>query len=109
MTKTQATAAVALALLSACGAPSGDGSTRDAAVFSPPEESGLVGVRPYPGARDVCRVIGESAATVDLLDHTELLIGCPATELGAIEDRVAEGAILQTRVGEWWLLSVPQG
>lgn len=70
-----------------------------------PEVSGLVGVRPYPNADDVCQVIGENALTSRHLDHTSILIGCPRYEAGAIADRVAEGAVVLEDIGEWTLLS----
>lgn len=74
-------------------------------TYTPPEVSGLVGVRPYPNAGDVCMVIGESAATVGYLDHTGLLIGCPNHERGAIKDRQTEGATIVGVVDRWTLLS----
>lgn len=76
-------------------------------TYSPPEASGLVGVRAYPGANDVCQVIGENDVTVEYLDHTQLLIGCPSNEQGAISDRQAEGAQILETVGAWTLLTVP--
>ncbi|MBT8474475.1 MAG: hypothetical protein KJO78_03290 [Alphaproteobacteria bacterium] len=110
MTKLPGVAILALGFLAACSMPTPDDATRDtSALYTPPEASGLVGVRPYPGPRDVCQVIGENDLTIDYLDHTELLIGCPAHEIGAIDDRVSEGGVLQTQVGEWMLLSIPQG
>lgn len=75
--------------------------------YSPPEESGLVAVRAFPTQGDVCQVIGESDATVEYLDHTQLLIGCPTNETGAIDDRIAEGAQQLTIVGDWTLLNLP--
>lgn len=38
----------------------------------------------YPAAGAPCRRIGESAATVDFLDHTALLVGCP-TQAAALQ------------------------
>lgn len=81
------------------------GACTPLATYTPPEESGLVGVRPYPYAGDVCMVIGESAASVDYLDHTGLLIGCPNHERGAIKDRQTEGATIVGVVDRWTLLS----
>ena len=31
----------------------------------------------YPAVGAPCRRVGESAATIDFLDHTALLVGCP--------------------------------
>lgn len=75
-----------------------------------PEEFGLVSVGPFPGPEDVCRVIGESERTLDYLDHTFTLVGCPVSETGAISDRLAEGGDLLELVADaWWLISVPTG
>lgn len=76
-------------------------------AYTPPEQSGLVGVRPFPTPESVCMVIGESAATVDFLDHTEKLIGCPSHETGAIGDLIAGGSSRVGQVGSWVLLSEP--
>jgi hypothetical protein len=75
--------------------------------YSPPEASGLIGVRAYPTADDICMVIGENDLTVEFLDDSALLIGCPQHEMGAIADREAEGAERLTQIGDWVLLSVP--
>ncbi|MEL6807671.1 MAG: hypothetical protein AAFO97_07810 [Pseudomonadota bacterium] len=75
--------------------------------YTPPEDSGLIGVRPYPNAGDVCQVIGENALTQDYLDDSATLIGCPTRERGAISDRVSEGALTLETIGDWVLLSVP--
>ncbi|WP_420862394.1 hypothetical protein [Algirhabdus cladophorae] len=85
----------AIALLAAC-------------AYTPPEASGLVGVRPYPAEADVCQVIGENDLTIDYLDHTALLIGCPKHEVGAIADRRAEGGVAVDQIGDWVLFSIPQ-
>lgn len=75
--------------------------------YTPPEESGLIGVRPFPNAGDVCVVIGENDLTNQYLDDSATLIGCPTHEGGAIADRVAQGAIRLDTVGKWVLFSVP--
>lgn len=106
MMKPLGISALAQTLLSACGAPVETGTSRDAA-YSPPEESGLIAVRPFPGPRDVCQVVGENDTTRDFLDDSATLIACPANELGAIEDRVNDGAVMVARANDWWLLSVP--
>lgn len=92
--------AVALAALAACAAPT-------APSYGPPEASGLVAVRPFPGPEDVCQIIGENALTSDYLDDSSTLIGCPRAETGAIADRKAEGAQVLGEAGDWLLLSVP--
>lgn len=75
--------------------------------YGPPEASGLVAVRPFPGPDDVCQIIGENSLTNQYLDDSATLIGCPAAETGAIADRKAAGAIPLDRIGDWLLLSVP--
>ena len=87
----------ALALVTACA------STPD---YSSPEASGLIGVRPYPGPNDVCQVIGENELTNQYLDHTEILVGCPIGESGAIKDRNNEGGTIVDLVGQWVLISI---
>ena len=48
--------------------------------YSPPEDSCLHSVRPYPNTDDVCQIIGENDLTVEHLDDAALLIGCPYHE-----------------------------
>ncbi|MEE9454413.1 MAG: hypothetical protein V3V13_08540 [Paracoccaceae bacterium] len=76
-------------------------------AYTPPEASGLIGVRPYPTQIDVCEVIGESASTSQFLGDSAILIGCPLHETGAIQDRIAEGGRKVATSGSWVLLSVP--
>ncbi len=92
-------AALPLALLTACAMPR----------YTPPEDSGLIAVRPYPGPDGVCQVIGENDLTNQHLDHTATLVGCPINESGAIEDRTAEGGAIVDVVGDWVLISIPTG
>ena len=75
--------------------------------FSPPDASGLIGIRPYPGPEDVCQIIGENARTAQYLDDSALLVGCPLSETGAIADRKAEGGTVVDQAGSWVLLSIP--
>jgi hypothetical protein len=87
-------------LLSACMQPVGS--------YTPPEDSGLVSIRPYPETNDVCQVLGESTATEEYLDHSAILIGCPNNEVGAIRGRQSEGAKIVGRVNSWTLLQTPE-
>jgi len=88
------------AVLAACAQQSGP-------PYTPPEDYGLVSVRPYPTPADVCQVIGESPPVAEYLDDASLLIGCPTHEAGAMEDRRGEGAVPVGLVGRWMLFSVP--
>jgi hypothetical protein len=78
------------------------------ATYSDPAESGLLGVRPYPNAGDVCQVIGENALTSNFLDDAAILVGCPKHERGAIADRLAQGGQIVGHAKHWTLLSIPQ-
>lgn len=55
---------------------------------------------PASGAR--CRRIGESAATIDFLDHTAILVGCPTPA-----DAMQLGGKLVATVDGITLISVP--
>jgi hypothetical protein len=63
----------------------------------------------YPAAGDVCRRLGESAATSEYLDHTATLVGCPGARDSTSAQAIVQG--LQGRVvGETdgvTLISVP--
>ena len=58
----------------------------------------------YPSAGDPCRRLGESAATVDFLDHTAILVGCPSAERAA-----AVGGKVVATVDGVTLVSIPTG
>jgi len=56
----------------------------------------------YPAAGAPCRRVGESAATIDFLDHTALLVGCPTQA-----DAMQLGGKLIGTVDGITLMSVP--
>ncbi|WP_299967189.1 hypothetical protein [uncultured Roseobacter sp.] len=112
MIKPTLTASFLAALLAGCTAVPTSGPAPGAPtprpVYTPPEQSGLIAVRPFPGPRDVCVVIGENDLTRPYLDDSATLIACPAHENGAIADRSEQGAQVLDRAGRWVLLSVPE-
>ena len=99
-------AVVICAVTAVACTPITDPRLETAATYTDPSKSGLVPVRPYPNADDLCQVIGENDVTRDMLDHSSLLIGCPAHEVGAIRNRMAEGAERGAHIGAWILLRV---
>ena len=82
-------------------------STPKEELFEDIEKSGLIGVRPYPTANDVCQVVGENERTVEFLDDSATLIACPSHEAGAIADRQSEGGEIMRLEGNWLLISMP--
>jgi hypothetical protein len=104
--------AVAVALVvSGCqrSAGPGDAAAPSAADATPatattatwPSSLTVVG-EGFPSAGDPCRVIGESAATVDFLDHTAMLAGCLSAE-----DAAKLGGRVVATVDGVTLVSVP--
>jgi len=65
-------------------------------VMWPPSLAPVGDGFPASGAR--CRRIGESAATIDFLDHTAILVGCPtpadALQLGGKQVATVDGITL---------------
>ena len=56
----------------------------------------------YPGSGSPCRRIGESAATVDFLDDSAALVGCPSEE-----EATKLGGTILTAINGVTLVSVP--
>jgi hypothetical protein len=64
----------------------------------------------YPNAGDPCRRVGESAATIDFLDDSAILVGCvgdATTEPAAVI--IAAGGKAVGSVDGVTLISIPQG
>lgn len=64
-------------------------------------------MRGFRGDDDPCRLVGESAATVNYLDHTRWLVGCPAGSAGLAEILEEFGGDEVDRIGGYVLISVP--
>lgn len=93
-----------LVLVTACG---GTDAAGDAAAASPtpfvwPASLTVVGDG-YPGPGAPCRRIGESAATIDFLDDSAALVGCPTAD-----DAAALGGKVLTTIDGVTLVSVPE-
>ena len=74
-------------------------------LYTPPSESGLQALEPFPTSEDVCQVLGENQATQTLFASYPLLIACPRHEEEAIGDRILEGAFVVTQIGAWVVLA----
>lgn len=98
-------AGAAMALLAACNqaAPASDNAaaTETADTFQWPASLKVVGDG-YPGPGAPCRRIGETAATINFLDDSAALVGCPTPE----EAEKLGGKVL-TAIDGVTLVSVP--
>lgn len=63
----------------------------------------------YPSAGDPCRSLGESAETIEYLDHTADLVGCPADLQGLAGFVSDTGAIEVFRQDGYVVYSIPSG
>lgn len=110
--------AASLALFTAaCGGGSSDNAeeaqgnsdnNREQANFIWPEGLNAFGDG-YPEAGDPCRRLGESALTIDYLDHTAVLVGCPGGRASkeAADLIETENAEVVAEVEGVTLLSIP--
>lgn len=64
----------------------------------------------YPAAGDPCRRLGESALTVNYLDDSAILVGCPgaATDAAAAAIAASGGKVVGAAEGVT-MISIPQG
>lgn len=81
--------------------PAADAAPAAAPTATWPASLTVVG-EGFPNAGDPCRVIGESAATADFLDHTATLAGCLSAE-----DAASLGGRVVATVDGVTLVSVP--
>jgi hypothetical protein len=56
----------------------------------------------FPASGAPCRRVGESAATIDFLDHTTILVGCPTQD-----DAIRLGGKVIATVDGITLVSIP--
>lgn len=98
-------------LLAACGGSSDEVSDSEAEVqpdstsvaVSFPESLAPFGDG-YPAAGDPCRRLGESAATIDWLDDSATLVGCPSAQTAS-----SLGGTLVGEVEGITVISIPSG
>lgn len=76
--------------------------------YSPPWQSGLKAIRPYPNPDSVCKEIGYNMVSKDFYDESKLLVGCPKTEQVMINDRVAEGGQVVGYIHQWTMIHMPR-
>jgi hypothetical protein len=92
-----------MVLVAGCGGGAPTASeTPAAAEFAWPASLTVVGDG-YPGPGAPCRRIGESAATIDFLDDSAALVGCPSAEEAA-----RLGGKVLTTIDGVTLVSVPE-
>ncbi len=77
---------------------------QSSAPYTPPEDSGLSPLRPYPTDADVCQIIQPTDVVKSYVQKNSTLIACPNHEIGAIEDRQAEGATVVGQQSAWTIL-----
>ena len=97
---------LALAVLTSCAAVAPP--EPEAAVVLPETSLPVFG-EGYPEPGDACRRVGESAETVEFLDHTRDLIGCPEAWAGRDAYARSVDAEEVLRQDGWVLYSIPLG
>ncbi|MDD9717683.1 hypothetical protein PVW48_13065 [Dinoroseobacter sp. PD6] len=76
---------------------------------SSPGTGALMLLGGYRATDDPCRRVGETAATVDFLDHTADLVGCPEGSAQAATFAAEMGAQPISVIDGYQLFTVPRG
>ena len=66
--------------------------------------SGLRTIAPFPNPDDVCRSVDETSVPAELVKDGKMLIACPKHEMGALGDRIRQGARVVAHAKHWTLL-----
>ena len=69
-------------------------------------DSGLLTIAPFPNRDDVCRSVDETSVPAELVKDGKMLIACPKHEMGALEDRIREGARVVAHAKHWTVLNI---
>ena len=89
-----------VAMTTACSDPTSVGG-----ISEPDPE--LVFVRGYRSAGDDCRLVGESAFTVDFLDDAADLVACPTGSATMASLMAETGAQMLTQTNSFTFFSIP--
>lgn len=100
-------ARAAMLCLAVAGCASTNPASTDGTYYSPPWQSGLKTVRPYPSAGSPCYEIARNMVSKDFWDDANMLIGCPKYDQAAIDQQVAGGARVVGYIHHWTMLNVP--
>lgn len=68
--------------------------------------SGLRTIAPFPNHDDVCRSVDETSVPTELVKDRKMLIACPKHEIGALEDRIRQGAKVIAHAKHWTVLDI---
>lgn len=69
-------------------------------------DSGLRTIAPFPNPDDVCRSVDETYVPAEWVKDDNILIACPKHEMGALEDRIREGARVVAHAKHWTVLDI---
>lgn len=95
-----------VATLAACAAPPPQPETGAA---PPPNNNDLYLVGGYRSEDDWCQLTGETAFTVNFLDHTADLVSCPTGSAAAQSLVETQGARQVAETGGYTVYTIPRG